>query len=86
MRKAQFNAIEKFAQDKNVKVIDETFDTPPSIIIYAQTDRGERIFEYIVSPSGTIDASTSYTCSARQQDFFDRATTLREYALEDEEK
>lgn len=84
MRKAQFNAIEKFGRDKTVKVIDETFDTPPAIIIYAQEERGEPILEYTVSPSGTIDISTSYTCNKSQQDFFDRATLLKEYTLESE--
>jgi hypothetical protein len=85
MRKAQFNAIEKFAQDKIVKVIDETFDTPPAIIIYAQKEHGDSsILEYTVAPSGTISLVTSYSCTKAQQDFFDRATTLTEYSSPEE--
>lgn len=85
MRKAQFNAIQKCGQDKTVKIIDENFEKPPEIIIYAQKERGSSILEYIVTATGTVEYDhVSYSCNKTQQEFFDRELTLKEFLQTEE--
>lgn len=79
MRKSQIAAIEKFANDKVVKVIDEGFEE--EVIIYAQVKRGDSIIEYHVSPLGTIVLKKAYTASLTQQKFFDGEPHLAAYLL-----
>ena len=79
MRKAQETAIRDFGKTMETRVIDENFESPPSVIIYVQFTKGETIIEYIVSPSGTTKPVASYICTMEQQDFFDQQPVLQQY-------
>lgn len=79
MKRTQMTAIENFANDKVVKVIDEGFEG--EIIIYAQVKRGDYIMEHSVSPIGTITYRKAYPPTPQQQKFFDGEPHLVAYLL-----
>jgi hypothetical protein len=77
MKKAQSNAIVKFSVGKTVKVIDITPEE--SVIVYAQSERGDHIMEYSISPTGTMTFEAAYTATPSQQKFFNESLDLEAF-------